>query len=278
MLVLVSVMVVVMLCWISQCGLDYGTLQNWFNIYLVCRHLIGFFLFLSLTIYTAMKIPNVVDLPRLQNFSDVLRNADFQRLQTEITTCLPSFPHMPDMDLLTTLSNWHIMELLSNCIPERLSHTNHTDICVLVLFTLCSLPFSTLWFTLFVLLSAFWVWYSSKSNLSSHNPQIINCIMFKTRCTGLVVCFWINWTFLNSFKAYFRCISIVSYVLLEVMSLIKRSITLSNIKHYVNLRCWLRKFIVWHYLLDLNLMYQFTSSRHPLISLIQIPISQSFAA
>lgn len=113
------------------------------------RHLIGFFLFLSLTIYTAMNFPNVVDLPRLQNFPDVLRKADFQKLHTELITCLPSLPHMPDlhrlreelknslpsMDLLPSLSNWHIMELLSNCLPESLSHSNHTDTCVLVLFT-----------------------------------------------------------------------------------------------------------------------------------------------
>ncbi|KAK6151139.1 hypothetical protein DH2020_016071 [Rehmannia glutinosa] len=111
----------------------------------VWTHLIGFFLFLSLTIYTAMKVPNVVDLHRLQNFPDVLRKADFQKLHTELITCLPSLPHMPDlqrlreelktslhsMDLLPYLSNWHIMELLSNCIPESLSHSNHTDACVL---------------------------------------------------------------------------------------------------------------------------------------------------
>ncbi|KAL3813698.1 hypothetical protein ACJIZ3_014966 [Penstemon smallii] len=111
----------------------------------VWTHLIGFFLFLSLTIYTAWKVPNVVDLPTLQNFPHVLRKADFQKLHADLVTCLPSLPHMPDlhklraelktslhsMDLLPSLSNWHIMELLSNCIPESISHSNHTDICVL---------------------------------------------------------------------------------------------------------------------------------------------------
>lgn len=111
----------------------------------VWTHLIGFFLFLSLTIYTAKMVPNVVDLPRLQNFPDVLRKADFQKLHAELITCLPSLPHMPDlqrlreelktslpsMDLLPSLSNWHIMELLSNCLPESLSHSNHSDTCVL---------------------------------------------------------------------------------------------------------------------------------------------------
>lgn len=49
-----------------------------------CRHLIGFFLFLSLTIYTAMKIPKVVDLHSLQHFPDVLKNADLHKLQAEL--------------------------------------------------------------------------------------------------------------------------------------------------------------------------------------------------
>lgn len=103
-----------------------------FNLSPLCRHLIGFFLFLSLTIYTAMKVPNVVDLR-------VLRNADFQKLHAELITCLPSLPHMPDLHRLREelpsmeyLSNWHIMELLSNCLPENLTHNNHTDTCVLV--------------------------------------------------------------------------------------------------------------------------------------------------
>ncbi|XP_057784422.1 heptahelical transmembrane protein 4 isoform X1 [Salvia miltiorrhiza] len=107
----------------------------------VWTHLIGFFLFLSLTIYTAMKVPNVVDL----NLPSALRNADFQKLHAELITCLPSLPHMPDlqrfreelktslpsMNLSPYLSNWHIMELLSNCLPENLTHSNHTDTCVL---------------------------------------------------------------------------------------------------------------------------------------------------
>ncbi|KAL0332353.1 UNVERIFIED_CONTAM: Heptahelical transmembrane protein 4 [Sesamum calycinum] len=95
--------------------------------------------------YTAMMVPNVVDFPRLQNFPDVLRKADLQKLHMELITCLPSLPHMPDMhrlreelkssfpsmDLLPSMSNWHIVELFSNCLPERISHSNHTDTCVL---------------------------------------------------------------------------------------------------------------------------------------------------
>ncbi|XP_051126867.1 heptahelical transmembrane protein ADIPOR3-like isoform X1 [Andrographis paniculata] len=98
----------------------------------VWTHLLGFFLFLFLTIYTAMKVPSVVDLPTLQNFSDALKKADFQKLQTDLVACLPFLSHMPDlqrlrddlktslpsMDLLPSLSNWHITELLSNCLPN----------------------------------------------------------------------------------------------------------------------------------------------------------------
>ncbi|CDP02615.1 unnamed protein product [Coffea canephora] len=111
----------------------------------VWTHLIGFFLFLSLTIYTAMKVPSVVELPTLQHLPDVLKKADLQKLQEEFLTCLPSLPHMPDlqkfrdelktsllsMDLLSSPSTWHIVELLTNCLPERFLHSNHTDACVL---------------------------------------------------------------------------------------------------------------------------------------------------
>uniref|UniRef100_A0A2P2K4Q5 Heptahelical transmembrane protein 4-like n=1 Tax=Rhizophora mucronata TaxID=61149 RepID=A0A2P2K4Q5_RHIMU len=104
----------------------------------VWTHLIGFFLFLSLTIYTAMKIPKVVDL-HLLPLSDVLK-ADLHKLHA----CLPSLPNLPDlqkirelkstlpyMDLLPSISGWHVMELLYNCLPGRLSHGNCTDVCVL---------------------------------------------------------------------------------------------------------------------------------------------------
>ncbi|KAL3526898.1 hypothetical protein ACH5RR_011554 [Cinchona calisaya] len=111
----------------------------------VWTHLIGFFLFLCLTIYTAMMVPKVVDLPTLQNLPDVWTKTDLHKLQEELLTCLPSLPHMPDlqrfrqelktslpsMDLLPSPSNWHIAEQLLNCLPEQFSHSNHTDACVL---------------------------------------------------------------------------------------------------------------------------------------------------
>lgn len=111
----------------------------------VWTHLIGFFLFLSLTIYTAMKVPKVVDLHSLPHLPDVLKKADLHKLHTELLTCLPSLPNMPDLhrlreelkttlpsiDMLPSLSGWHVMELLNNCLPVRFSSGNHTDVCVL---------------------------------------------------------------------------------------------------------------------------------------------------
>ncbi|XP_030498279.1 heptahelical transmembrane protein 4 [Cannabis sativa] len=102
----------------------------------VWTHLIGFFIFLSLTIYTAMKIPTV-DLHTL-HVPDMLRRADLHKLHE----CLPSLPNMPDlhrlkelkttsMDMLPSLSGWHVMDLLYNCLPERFSPGNSSDICVL---------------------------------------------------------------------------------------------------------------------------------------------------
>lgn len=119
---------------LSMFSIHNETLNVW-------THLIGFFLFLSLTIYTAMKIPKVVDIHNLQHVPDMLKSADLHKLQE----CLPSLPHLPDlqrlkelkttlpsMDLLPSLSSgWHVMELLYNCLPERFSHKNYTDICVL---------------------------------------------------------------------------------------------------------------------------------------------------
>lgn len=88
----------------------------------ICRHLIGFFLFLALTIYTATKVPSVVDLHSLQHrLPDLLRKTDLHKLHSELMARLPSSP-----------SSWHVMDLLYNCLPERFSHGNYTDMCVLV--------------------------------------------------------------------------------------------------------------------------------------------------
>lgn len=93
-----------------------------------------------------MKAPSVVDLHCL-HIPEVLKNADLHKLQAELLTCLPSLPNLPNlqrlreelkttlpsMDLLPSLSGWHVMEHLYNCLPERFSHGNQTEVCVLVM-------------------------------------------------------------------------------------------------------------------------------------------------
>lgn len=94
-----------------------------------------------------MKVPKVVDLHTLQHFPDVLKKADLHKVHAELMTCLPSLPNMvdlhrlreelkttlPSIDYLPSLSGWHIRELIYNCLPERFSSGNHTDVCVLVM-------------------------------------------------------------------------------------------------------------------------------------------------
>ena len=110
------------------------------------RHLIGFFLFLLLTIYTAMRVPEVVDLRSFQHLPDFLKRADLHNIRSVLLNCLPSLPNLPNlnrltdelksslpsMDFLSSLSGWHVYELLSNCLPERSSAANQTSDCVLV--------------------------------------------------------------------------------------------------------------------------------------------------
>lgn len=90
----------------------------------VWTHLIGFFLFLALTVYTAKMVPSM-DLHSLQHrIPDVLRKADLHKLHADL--------HRLTDGLKTSLpSGWHVMELLYNCLPERISHGNYTDMCVL---------------------------------------------------------------------------------------------------------------------------------------------------
>ncbi|KAI8002796.1 Heptahelical transmembrane protein 4 [Camellia lanceoleosa] len=107
----------------------------------VWTHLMGFFIFLCLTIYTAMKIPNVIDIHSLQQLSDMLERIDLQKIQAVLKNCIPSLPnmtafhrlkdeHIPS-DWLSSLSSLHISQLLANCVPEQLSISNHTDDSVL---------------------------------------------------------------------------------------------------------------------------------------------------
>ena len=99
--------------------------------HIFCRHLIGFFLFLFLTIYTATKAPDLMDLSSLQRLSDMIRRADLHKIHPELLNCLPSLA-FPSMDFLSSVSG-NISELLANCLPDRVSHGNQTEHSVLVL-------------------------------------------------------------------------------------------------------------------------------------------------
>ncbi|CAN0873315.1 Heptahelical transmembrane protein ADIPOR3 [Linum grandiflorum] len=92
----------------------------------IWTHLLGFFLFLFLTIYTAMKAPRVVDL-------NLLRNSGFYN---QVVSCLPSLPNMQHIksfsdDLQPSLfANWSlVLKLLNNCLPDsfiNMYHPNHS--------------------------------------------------------------------------------------------------------------------------------------------------------
>ncbi|XP_042385111.1 heptahelical transmembrane protein ADIPOR3-like [Zingiber officinale] len=111
----------------------------------VWTHLIGFFLFLTLTIYTATKVPSVVDLHSLQHLPDVLKKADLHKIHSELVACLPSMPHLSDLqrikdelktslaslDMFTSLSHKHLLQLLSYCLPHRFAHANATNLSLL---------------------------------------------------------------------------------------------------------------------------------------------------
>ncbi|KAG5034022.1 hypothetical protein JHK87_008932 [Glycine soja] len=99
----------------------------------VWTHLIGFFLFLFLTIYTAMRAPMVVDFNSVQDLSEMIGKADLNMIRLDLLKCLASLPNMPEIlklnDLseslysldFSSLSGWTLVELLTNCLPEQFS-------------------------------------------------------------------------------------------------------------------------------------------------------------
>lgn len=88
------------------------------TIHFCSRHLIGFFLFLFLTIYTAMRVPAVVHLDSLQHFRDMLPVADWHKIQEQLLSCFPSMPNIPDphrlMDVLKIKMSWPSMDFLTS--------------------------------------------------------------------------------------------------------------------------------------------------------------------
>ncbi|KAK6923950.1 AdipoR/hemolysin-III-related [Dillenia turbinata] len=168
----------------------------------VWTHLIGFFIFLSLTIYTSTKVPKVMDLHSLQHLPDL------HKIHTELMTCLPSLPNLPDlhklreelktslpsMDLLPSVSNWHIVEILSNCLPERFSSSNQTDVCVLrtvkedlanIIAPLMVRPITRWPFFAFMGGAMFCLLASSTCHLLSCHSERMSYIMLRLDYTGI---------------------------------------------------------------------------------------------
>ncbi|KAI5439480.1 heptahelical transmembrane protein 4 isoform X2 [Lathyrus oleraceus] len=144
----------------------------------VWTHLIGFFLFLALTIYTAMKVPQVVDLNSLQHLPDILKNADLHKLQSELLTCLPS---MPDLQRLRDeISSWHIKELLYNCLPQNVKEDLANLIAPLVIRPITRWPFyAFLGGAMFCLLA------SSVCHLLSCHSERVSYIMLRLDYAGI---------------------------------------------------------------------------------------------
>ncbi|CAI0393438.1 unnamed protein product [Linum tenue] len=97
----------------------------------IWTHLMGFFLFLFLTIYTAKKAPEMVDLNSLQRLPELLRSSSGE-LYKELIGCLSSFPNMHDLhrlreDLQASFTNLSLVEVLNNCLPKRVLQLHRSN-------------------------------------------------------------------------------------------------------------------------------------------------------
>ncbi|KAF3446539.1 hypothetical protein FNV43_RR11719 [Rhamnella rubrinervis] len=107
----------------------------------VWTHLMGFFLFLCLTAYTAMKAPSIMDLDSVQRLHGVIKGAELHKIPKEMLNCLPPLPNMADLhklkdittsalssgDFLPSFSGWNVVEAVNNCLRDRFSHADQTD-------------------------------------------------------------------------------------------------------------------------------------------------------
>jgi len=90
------------------------------------RHLIGFLIFLALTVFTAMMIPSDGSPSILHSLSSTclalpLKGDEFK-----------NSVHSAE-DVLPPLSGWKIPQILLNCLPKKFHHNdNLTDPCILV--------------------------------------------------------------------------------------------------------------------------------------------------
>lgn len=94
----------------------------------VCRHMIGFFLFLALTIYTVREVPKEAVLPeRVANMLHMPNRNDMHQLHVELVTCFPSLATVP------SFLQEHLPQIMAKCIPDTpVILANSTHECFMV--------------------------------------------------------------------------------------------------------------------------------------------------
>lgn len=174
----------------------------------VWTHLVGFFIFLCLTIYTVTKLPKVVDLTGVHHLPHIPNRDDLHKLQMELMTSLPSLPNkvnfqrlqaelktaLPSMASLSSLSNWHLPDLLANCLPESLSQINRTEQCVLqtmkqdvanMIAPYLQRPITRWPFFVFLGGAMFCLLVSSSCHLLSCHSELLSYIMLRFDYAGI---------------------------------------------------------------------------------------------
>jgi len=151
----------------------------------VWTHLVGFVLFLCLTIYTATKLPSVADLP-------VPNKANLHKLQNEIRAWPMYLPNMAELqaELRTSLPNW-----VGNCIPGSFSQSNQTEHCILqtikddvtnMVFPHSQRPITRWPFLVFLGAATFCLFASATFHLLSCHSKWLYYIMLRLDYSGIV--------------------------------------------------------------------------------------------
>eukprot|EP00250_Pteridium_aquilinum_P015574 c22651_g1_i2 orf=94-1233(-) len=146
----------------------------------IWTHLIGFIIFLGLTIYTIVKLPAVVHMPSLPHLPNM---SDLQKIPRELLTSLSS-----------SLPNMHVLEVLGNCLPEALHSANRTHQCVLassrndvadLIRPFCQKPITRWPFFVFLGGAMFCLLASSTCHLFSCHSRRVAYIMLRLDYAGI---------------------------------------------------------------------------------------------
>ncbi|KAJ7557664.1 hypothetical protein O6H91_04G005100 [Diphasiastrum complanatum] len=90
----------------------------------IWTHLVGFLLFLCLTVYTAQKVPNVTEIPA--SWSNVSNLPEINSLQSGLRSSLSSL-----RSIASLRHHFHVPEQLSLCMSGQESAKNNTQQCLL---------------------------------------------------------------------------------------------------------------------------------------------------